>query len=99
MITPKQNLNAVIRWTIPTQRVLMCLHEHPEGTFGYIIGKEKKLAYGSVYPILHRLESHGWIEGWWSDFHHDTKPIRYSRRRYYVLTDLGKQRMEEKGLI
>ncbi|HJT79564.1 MAG TPA: PadR family transcriptional regulator [Chthoniobacterales bacterium] len=40
---------------------------------------------GSLYPLLYRLESRGWIRGRWVE-----KPGQ-RRRRYYRLTSAGKK--------
>lgn len=41
---------------------------------------------GTVYPILDRLESAGWVESRWEDESDRPGP----RRRYYLLTDDGR---------
>lgn len=66
--------------------------------YGYQIIKEieKKseniftLKEGTVYPILHELESKGMIESYWED----TESAR--KRKYYSLTDSGKKLLLEK---
>ena len=44
----------------------------------------------SLYPLLHRLESQGWIEGRWVE-----KPEQ-RRRRYYSLTTQGRKVLRSK---
>ncbi len=44
----------------------------------------------SLYPLLHRLETQGWIEGRWVE-----KPEQ-RRRRYYSLTALGRKTLRSK---
>ncbi len=44
----------------------------------------------SLYPLLHRLEAQGWIEGKWVE-----KPDQ-RRRRYYRLTPKGRQVLRSK---
>jgi len=44
----------------------------------------------SLYPLLHRLEKQGWIEGIWVE-----KPEQ-RRRRYYSLTPQGKKVLRSK---
>ena len=39
----------------------------------------------SLYPLLYRLESRGWIQGRW------VEQAGRRRRRYYKLTDEGKK--------
>jgi len=43
---------------------------------------------GSLYPALHRLERHGWIESQW-------QPSDNNRRsKYYSLTRTGRKQLE-----
>src|SRR4051794_36853224 len=44
----------------------------------------------SLYPLLHRLEKQGWIEGRWVE-----KPEQ-RRRRYYKLTAAGRKVLSSK---
>lgn len=44
----------------------------------------------SLYPLLHRLEKHGWIVGRWVE-----KPDQ-RRRRYYSLTPQGRTALRSK---
>jgi DNA-binding PadR family transcriptional regulator len=44
----------------------------------------------SLYPLLHRLEEEGSIEGRW------VEKAEQRRRRYYSLTDRGKQELLSK---
>lgn len=46
------------------------------------------LKYGTVQPILVRLEKHGWLTSDWEDI--DPKEAGRSARRYYRFTDDGK---------
>jgi PadR family transcriptional regulator PadR len=69
--------------------VLSLLEDQPR--HGYDISKLIDLRSGgalrfhvtSLYPLLHRLEEQGWIEGKWVE-----KPDQ-RRRRYYRLTPQG----------
>ena len=47
----------------------------------------------SLYPLLHRLEKQGWIEGRW------VEKAEQRRRRYYILTPQGRKvlRSKQKG--
>lgn len=64
-------------------------------SYGYeIIGKVKELsggeiewAAGTLYPVLHRMESNGWLENYWSD---EGRP----RRKYYRITPLGRKALD-----
>jgi PadR family transcriptional regulator, regulatory protein PadR len=42
---------------------------------------------GSLYPALHRLEKHGWIQSEWRSSEHK------QRARYYQLTRTGKKQL------
>jgi PadR family transcriptional regulator PadR len=44
----------------------------------------------SLYPLLHRLEKQGWIEGRW------VEKADQRRRRYYSLTALGRKSLRSK---
>ncbi|OZB92754.1 PadR family transcriptional regulator [Paenibacillus sp. XY044] len=44
---------------------------------------------GTLYPILHTLESEGWLEAYWST--HDGR-----KRKYYRMTDQGRNQLREK---
>jgi PadR family transcriptional regulator PadR len=44
----------------------------------------------SLYPLLHRLEKEGWVEGRWVE-----KPEQ-RRRRYYSLTPQGRKALRSK---
>lgn len=45
---------------------------------------------GTVYPALHRLEKEGLIQGQWRQLPSGQE------RRYYAITDKGKQALDEK---
>ena len=44
----------------------------------------------SLYPLLHRLEKQGWIEGRW------VEKAEQRRRRYYALTPEGRKMLHSK---
>lgn len=76
------------RITGPTLKVLGALlsagrHE----LSGADIAGSTKLASGTLYPILFRLERAGWLESRWED----DQPERLGRprRRFYHVTPLG----------
>src|SRR5215470_11242848 len=76
--------------------VLSLLEDHPR--HGYDISKLIQVRSGgalrfhvtSLYPLLHRLEQEGTIEGKWVE-----KPEQ-RRRRYYSLTPAGRQVLRSK---
>lgn len=57
------------------------IERHSEGVF--------RLREGTLYPILHSLESQGMVESYWSS--EGSRP-----RKYYRITDKGLGRLQEK---
>lgn len=53
-------------------------------------GGSLKFHVTSLYPLLHRLESEGWIEGKW------VEKAGQRRRRYYRLTPQGRRVLRSK---
>lgn len=51
-------------------------------------GGELKIAEGTLYPVLKKMESKNWIEGVWK------KADSGRERKYYILTTKGKQELE-----
>jgi PadR family transcriptional regulator PadR len=79
------------RMTLPTQLVLGVLLSDPDGQhYGLAISKQVGRQTGSIYPILARLERAGWV----TSQREDIDPAAEGRRprRYYKLTELGRQR-------
>ena len=76
--------------------VLSLLEDQPR--HGYDLSKLIQIRSGgalrfhvtSLYPLLHRLESQGWIEGLW------VEKAEQRRRRYYKLTAQGKKVLSSK---
>jgi transcriptional regulator len=76
--------------------VLSLLEGQPR--HGYDISKLIEIRSGgalrfhvtSLYPLLHRLEKEGWIEGRW------VEKAEQRRRRYYSLTSSGRQMLRSK---
>jgi PadR family transcriptional regulator, regulatory protein PadR len=74
--------------TAQTQAVLIALLRDPtESLYGLEIAKAAGLASGTIYPILARLERHGWVESEWEEIDESAEGRR--RRRYYRLTSEG----------
>jgi transcriptional regulator len=79
--------------------VLSLLEDQPR--HGYDVSKLIQIRSGgalrfhvtSLYPLLHRLEKQGWIEGRW------VEKAEQRRRRYYALTPQGRKvlRSKQKG--
>jgi PadR family transcriptional regulator, regulatory protein PadR len=57
---------------------------------GADVGRATKLASGTLYPILLRLEQAGWLESRWEA--EDPQKLGRPRRRFYRLTELGIRR-------
>jgi PadR family transcriptional regulator PadR len=76
--------------------VLSLLEDQPR--HGYDISKLIQVRSGgalrfhvtSLYPLLHRLEQQGWIEGRW------VEKAEQRRRRYYTLTAEGRKVLRSK---
>jgi PadR family transcriptional regulator PadR len=68
--------------------VLELLHKGP--AYGREIMKNTGLATGTVYPLLGRMETGGWVTSYWGD------EVGMPRRRYYELTLLGQQKVQER---
>lgn len=78
---------ADVRVTLQVLRVLQSLIE--EGpSYGSALIKSARLASGSLYPILDRLERAGVIEGAWEQV--DAKELGRPRRRTYSFTPTGR---------
>lgn len=74
--------------SIATLKVLAEMLKNPYGQhYGLEIARATKLPSGSLYPILARLEQHGWLTGAWEDI----DPVIEGRRprRYYVFSNTG----------
>jgi PadR family transcriptional regulator, regulatory protein PadR len=59
---------------------------------GAEIGKCTKLASGTLYPILFRLEEAGWLQSRWET--EDPSILGRPRRRFYRLTAEGARNVE-----
>jgi DNA-binding PadR family transcriptional regulator len=57
---------------------------------GAAIGREARLASGTLYPMLMRLEQCGWLESRWEI--EDPQTLGRPRRRYYRVTAVGEAR-------
>jgi PadR family transcriptional regulator, regulatory protein PadR len=86
MSTTKQ-----LRVTIQMLKVLtVFLDHHPEAISGADVFNRTKLFSGTLYPILSRLESAGWLRGEWESI--DPSEAGRPRRKFYRLTSVGRQR-------
>lgn len=73
------------RVTPATVDVLAVLSEAAGECWGLQVIKQSGRPAGSVYPILERLESIGWLSSYWETDDARSGP----RRRYYELTEGG----------
>ncbi|MEV8252814.1 PadR family transcriptional regulator [Rhodoglobus sp. NPDC076762] len=78
-------MQPLTRVTPATIDVLQTFVESSDALWGLRVIKESGRPAGSVYPILERLESVGWVASRWEDDNSRSGP----RRRYYELTDGG----------
>jgi PadR family transcriptional regulator, regulatory protein PadR len=70
--------------------VLAALLEHPhDDHYGLELAHQAGIRAGSIYPILARLESCGWLIGHWEDIDESTEGRR--RRKYFRLTGEGER--------
>jgi PadR family transcriptional regulator PadR len=60
---------------------------------GAEIARATKLASGTLYPILLRLDHAGWLDSRWEEG--DPHRLGRPRRRFYSVTKLGAQRAKE----
>jgi DNA-binding PadR family transcriptional regulator len=81
-----------IRLTSTTVDVLDVLYQHGDDVYGLKVAKETGLATGTIYPILARLERAGWVGSHWDD---EDPQVRGSRKRYYRLTQRGREQAKE----
>jgi PadR family transcriptional regulator, regulatory protein PadR len=78
------------RMSSPTLKVLgLLLSSGHNELSGAEIGRATKLASGTLYPILFRLEKAGWLQSRWETG--DASALGRPRRRLYLVTPLGKQ--------
>lgn len=69
-------------------KVLAALLSSPRDELsGAEIGKASKLASGTLYPILLRLEGAGWLTSRWET--ENPSELGRPRRRFYRVTALG----------
>jgi PadR family transcriptional regulator, regulatory protein PadR len=77
--------------TVPTARVLATLLTDPTADrYGLELIRLTGIPSGSLYPILYRLQEHGWLDAHWEAI----DPVTEGRpaRRFYRLTPEGVER-------
>ena len=73
-----------------TRMVLQAFLDAPtEETYGYALSETTAIKPGSLYPILERLTTEGWIRARWEEV--DEHAAARRRRRYYLLTAEGER--------
>jgi transcriptional regulator len=85
-------------WKKGSAELLVLSLLEDQARHGYDISKLIEMRSGgalrfhvtSLYPLLHRLEEQGWIEGRW------VEKAEQRRRRYYRLTAKGRKVLSEK---
>jgi PadR family transcriptional regulator PadR len=83
-----------VRMSLQALRVLEAFLENPtEELAGSDVQKRGKIASGTLYPILLRLESAGWFVSRWEAV--DPARVGRPRRRLYRLTSGGLARASE----
>jgi PadR family transcriptional regulator len=80
--------------TLTTLLILQALldADPSQEMYGLEIRKATGLATGTLYPILARLEGGGWVTSTWETL--DQRDAGRPRRRYYRLTDGGREAAE-----
>ncbi|WP_433386787.1 PadR family transcriptional regulator [Micromonospora sp. KLBMP9576] len=77
-----------MRITIPVARVLAALLTEPDvERYGLDLIAMTGLPSGTLYPVLHRLRSAGWLTAEWEAV--DPSSVGRPARRYYRLTAEG----------
>jgi DNA-binding PadR family transcriptional regulator len=83
-----------VRLTLQTLQVLRILLNDPSGEhYGLEVSRSSGLPTGSIYPILTRLETAGWVISAWEEI--DESEAGRRRRRYYQLTTYGSRKAQD----
>jgi PadR family transcriptional regulator PadR len=94
----KNNIEPELEWKKGSAELLILSLLEDQPRHGYDISKLIELRSGgvltfhvtSLYPMLHRLEGAGWVEGKW------VEKADQRRRRYYRLTAEGRRVLRSK---
>ena len=82
------------RLSAQTIKVLSALMASPAADLsGAEIAKQAKLASGTLYPILFRLENVGWLKSRWEAG--DPTRLGRPRRRFYRITAKGLRNVDQ----
>ena len=83
-----------VRMSLQTLRVLEAFLDNPTDELaGADVQKRGHLSSGTLYPILLRLESAGWLVSRWENV--DPSSVGRPRRRLYRMTRTGLRRADE----
>jgi len=83
-----------LRMSLQTLRVLEAFLDEPGGQLaGADVARRGHIASGTLYPILLRLESAGWLVSRWENI--DPADAGRPRRRLYRMTPTGLRRASE----
>jgi PadR family transcriptional regulator, regulatory protein PadR len=77
-----------VRITLPTAAVLRQMLENPAADYyGFALAEATSFPSGTIYPILVRLETAGWLASFWEQG--NPAELERPRRRMYRLTGSG----------
>src|ERR1700716_2624823 len=77
-----------VRITLPTAAVLRQMLENPTADYyGFALAEATSFPSGTIYPVLARLETAGWVASFWEEG--DPAELERPRRRMYRLTGAG----------
>ncbi|MEH0974533.1 helix-turn-helix transcriptional regulator [Micromonospora sp. CPCC 205546] len=77
-----------MRITIPVARVLAAMLAEPDvERYGLDLMAATELPSGTLYPVLRRLQTAGWVTADWESI--DPSSVGRPARRYYRLTGQG----------
>ena len=78
-----------MRLTHALVQVALALSEDPFGQhYGYGLSREAGVRSGVLYPLLRRMQADGWLVDGWED---PAEVAGRPPRRYYTVTDKGRQ--------
>ncbi|GIH02479.1 hypothetical protein Rhe02_05460 [Rhizocola hellebori] len=84
-----------MRLTIPIAKVLaVFLSDVDAARYGVDLMEQSGLGSGTIYPILQRLQTAGWVSSQWEE----GDPVSLGRpvRRYYLLTPDGAEQARQR---
>ncbi|MGH4006914.1 MAG: PadR family transcriptional regulator [Pseudonocardiaceae bacterium] len=77
-----------VRITLPTAAVLRQMLENPTADYyGFALAEATSFPSGTIYPVLARLETAGWLASFWEEG--NPAKLERPRRRMYRLTGAG----------